>query len=176
MKVFKLLEHSSVSKKASKSIYSLLKCHMPLAAETSNSKIVVGSRHELISRSEHQEVLHLLNIMKHVIPDLSPKVREKVLSILLKIPSSQSMVAARHVFDVMAAIFETSETKVIISNAEDIFRLLTSYIALGEKNPAESVLFAANLAKAVLGRLHNGDIDQCESVFPMLIESLAGRF
>ncbi|KAG6427084.1 hypothetical protein SASPL_111324 [Salvia splendens] len=174
LKVFKLLEHSSISKKASNSIYSLLKRHMPLAAETSNSKIVDGSRHELISRSEHQEVLHLLNIMKHVIPDLSPKVREKVLSILLKIPGSQSMVAARHVFDVMAAIFETSETKVIISNAEDIFRLLTSYIALGEMNPAESVLFAANLAKTVLGRLHNGDIDQWESVFPMLIESLAG--
>ncbi|XP_047960538.1 RRP12-like protein isoform X1 [Salvia hispanica] len=174
LKVFKLLEHSSISKKASKSIYSLLKRHMPSAAETSNSKIVDGNRHELISRSEHQEVLHLLNIMKHVIPDLSPKVREKVLSILLKIPSSQSMVAARHVFDVMAAIFETSETKVIISNAEDIFRLLTSYIALGEKNPAESVLFAANLAKTVLGRLHNGDTDQWESVFPMLIEALAG--
>ncbi|XP_057783850.1 uncharacterized protein LOC131001469 isoform X2 [Salvia miltiorrhiza] len=173
LKVFKSFEHSSISKKASKSIYLLLKDHMPSPAGISTSKIVDASRHEPMSRSEHQEVLHLLNIMKHVVPDLSPKVREKVLSKLLKI-LSQSMEAARHVFDVMLAIFETSGTEVIISNAEDIFKLVVSYIALGEKNPVESVFLAANLAKTALGRLHDGDIDQWESFLPMLIESLAG--
>ncbi|KAL8523722.1 hypothetical protein ACS0TY_013623 [Phlomoides rotata] len=34
---------------------------------------------------------------------------------------------------------------------------LLSYISLGEKNPLDSVLVAANLAKAALGRLHNDD-------------------
>lgn len=174
LKVFKSFEHSSISKKASKSIYLLLKDHVPSAAGASTSKIVDGITHEPISRSEHQEVLHLLNITKHVVPDLSPKVRAKVLSKLLKIPSSQSMEVARNVFDVMSAIFETSGAEVIISNAEDIFRLLASYIALGEKNPVESVFFAANLAKTALRRLHYGDADQWESFFPMLIEPLVG--
>ncbi|KAH6779701.1 hypothetical protein C2S52_010938 [Perilla frutescens var. hirtella] len=167
LRVFKSFDHSSISKNASQSMYLLLK-------ETSTSKIVDGSRHEPMSRPEPQDFLHLLNIMKHVVPDLSPKVREKVLSKLLKIPSSQFTVVARHVFDVISAIFETSGTEVIISNAEGIFSSLVPYISSGEKNPVESVLLAANLAKTALGGLHNGDIDEWVSFFPMLIESLAG--
>lgn len=174
LKVFKSFEHSSISKKASKSMYLLLKDHMPLATETGTSKIVDGTRHDPMSRSEPQDVLHLLNIMKHVVPDLSPKIREKVLSKLLKILRSQFTVVARHVFDVISAIFETSGTEVIISNAEDIFSSLAPYISLGEKNPVESVFCAANLAKTALGRLHKCDIDEWKSFFPTLIESLAG--
>lgn len=174
LKVFKSFGHSSASKKASESIYLLLKNHMPPAVQSSTSKVVDRTKNQSILRSENQEVLHLLNIMKHVVPDLSPKIREKVLPKLLKILSSQSMEASRHVLDVISAIFEISGTEVIISHAEDIFKLLVSYIDLGEKNPVESVFFAANLAKTALGRLHTGDNDQWEPFLPMLIESLAG--
>lgn len=174
LKVFKSFEHSSISKRASKSMYLLLKDYMPLATETSTSKIDGGTMHDPMSRPEPQDVLHLLNIMKHVVPDLSPKIREKVLSKLLKTLSSQSTVVARHVFDVISAIFETAGTEVIISNAEDIFTSLSPYISVGEKNPVESVFCAANLAKTALGRLHNDDMDEWKSFLPMLIESLAG--
>lgn len=174
LKVFKSFESSAISKKASKSIYLLFKDHMPLATEMSTSEIVDVTKHEAMSRPEHQEVLHLLNVMKHVVPHLSPKVRMRMLSQLLKILSSQFSVVTRHVFDVISAIFVTSGTEVIISYAEDIFCSLVSYISLGEKNPVESVLFAANLAKTALGSLQNGDINECSAFFPRLIESLAG--
>ncbi|KAL0339670.1 UNVERIFIED_CONTAM: RRP12-like protein [Sesamum radiatum] len=122
--VFKSFESSGIFKKASKSIYLLLKDHMPLAIEMTSSGIVDGSKNQAMpmSRPEHQEVLHLLNVIKHVVPHLSPKVRMRMLSQLLKILSSQFSVLTRHVFDVISAIFETSGTEVITSNAEDIFR------------------------------------------------------
>lgn len=155
-------------------MYLLLKDHMPLATDTSTSEIVGGTMHDPMSRPESQDVLHLLNIMKHFVPNLSPKIREKVLSRLLKILSSQFTVVTRHVFDVISAIFEASGTEVIISNAEDIFTSLTPYISVGVKNPVESVFCAANLAKTALGKLQKGDMDRWKSFFPMLIESLAG--
>ncbi|KAL0453112.1 UNVERIFIED_CONTAM: RRP12-like protein [Sesamum latifolium] len=174
--VFKLFKSSGIFKKASKSIYLLLKDHMPLAIEMTTSGIVDGSKNQAmpISRPEHQEVLHLLNVIKHVVPHLSPKVRMRMLSQLLKILSSQFSALTRHVFDVISAIFETSGTEVITSNAEDIFRSLVSFISSEEKNPVDSVLLAATLAKTVLGKLHDGDINEWSTYFPMLMESLAG--
>ncbi|KAI3472201.1 hypothetical protein Pfo_029689 [Paulownia fortunei] len=172
--VFKSFESSAIFKKASKSIYLLLKDHMPLAMEISSSEIVDGAKYKAMSRPEHQDVLHLLNVMKHVVPYLSPKLRMRMLSQLLKILSSKFSAVTRHVFDVISAIFATSGTEVVISNAEDIFRSLVSYISLGEKNPVDSVLFAANLAKTALGKLHDDDINEWTTFFPMLAESLAG--
>ncbi|KAL0404905.1 UNVERIFIED_CONTAM: RRP12-like protein [Sesamum radiatum] len=174
--VFKSFGSSGIFKKASKSIYLLLKDHMPLAIEMTTSGFVDGSKNQAmpISRPEHQEVLHLLNVIKHVVPHLSPKVRMKMLSQLLKILSSQFSALTRHVFDIISAIFETSGTEVITSNAEDIFRSLVSFISSEEKNPVDSVLYAATLAKTVLGKLHDGDINEWTTYFPMLMESLAG--
>lgn len=174
LKVIKSFESHAISKMASKSIYSLLKDHMPSAIKMSSLEIVDGNKHEPVSRPEHQDVLHLLNVMKHVVPHLSPKVRTKMLPQLLKIMSSHFSVVTRHVLDIISAIFATCGTEVIISNAEDIFSSLVSYISLGEKNPVDSVLFAANLAKDALGRLHNDEVNEWTSYFPILIESLAG--
>ncbi|KAL8489525.1 hypothetical protein ACS0TY_025441 [Phlomoides rotata] len=174
LKVFKSFESSAISKMASKSIYSLLKDHMQSATEMSSLKIRDGNKHEPMTRPEHQDVLHLLNVMKHVVPHFSPKVRTRMLPLLLKITSSHFSVVTRHVLDIISAIFATSGAEVIISNANDIFSSLLSYISLGEKNPPDSVLVAANLAKAALGRLHNDDVNEWTSYFPMLTESLAG--
>lgn len=174
LKVFKSFESSSISKMASKSIYSLLNDHMPSATEMSSLEIMDGNKHEPRSRPEHQDVLHLLNVMKHVVPHLSPKVRTRMLPQLLKLMSSHFSVVTGHVLDIISAIFATSGAEVIISNAEDIFSSLVSYISLGEKNPADSVLFAAKLAKDALGRLNNDNVNEWTSYFPMLTESLAG--
>ncbi|KAL0359539.1 UNVERIFIED_CONTAM: RRP12-like protein [Sesamum angustifolium] len=73
-----------------------------------------------------------------------------------------------------SGIFKKARTEVITSNAEDIFRSLVFFISSEEKNPVDSVLFAATLAKTVLGKLHDGDINEWTTYFPMLMESLAG--
>ncbi|KAL8465929.1 hypothetical protein ACS0TY_035149 [Phlomoides rotata] len=77
------------------------------------------------------------------------------------LPTQESMYTADEFLTrtKLISIFATSGAEVIISNANDIFSSLLSYISLGEKNPLDSVLVAANLAKAALGRLHNDDVN-----------------
>ncbi|KAL8041431.1 hypothetical protein ABFS82_10G163500 [Erythranthe guttata] len=172
--VFKSFESSAMLNKASKSIYLLLKDQMPLAKEMTTSEIVDGAKSEAMSKPEHQNFLYLLNVTKHVVQHLSPKIRVKILSQLLKILGSRFSTMTRHIFDVISAVFEISGADVIISNAEEIFGSLVSYISSRENNPVDSVLFAANLAKTALAKLHDGDINEWTTNFAMLTESLAG--
>ncbi|KAL6505963.1 hypothetical protein OROHE_022682 [Orobanche hederae] len=171
--VFKSFESPGIIKKASRSIYLFLKDQMPWAIKMSNSGIVDVAKCEAMSRPEQQDFLHLLNVIKHVAPHLSPKLRMKMLSQLLKILSFKFPVLTRHLLDVISVIFATSGTEVNMSNAEDILRPLVSYISLGEKNPVDSVLFAANLAKTALKKLHDGGTNEWTSYFSTLPALLA---
>ncbi|CAI9761159.1 unnamed protein product [Fraxinus pennsylvanica] len=172
--VFKSFESSAAIKKASKSVYSLLNEHMSLAIKMTVSKSVDGFKDDTMSRPECQEVLHLLNVIKHVVPYLSVKMRSKVLSQLSKTMSPQFSALTRHIFDVISVIFETSGTDVILPCAEDIINLLVSYISLGDKNPADTSLFAATLVKTVLCKLQDGDVKEWTVYLPMVTESISG--
>ncbi|KAL3632483.1 hypothetical protein CASFOL_025467 [Castilleja foliolosa] len=172
--VFKSFKSSAVIKKASKSIYLLLKDYMPLGVELSALEVADGAKREPVAKAEHQDFLQLLNLIKHVAPHLSPKLRRKMLAQLSNILSSKFTVVTRHLFDVISAIVATSGAEIDITNAEDILRPLVSYISQGKKNPVDSVLFAANLAKTALRELSDGDINECTAYFPMLTESLTG--
>ncbi|XP_051138746.1 uncharacterized protein LOC127256667 isoform X2 [Andrographis paniculata] len=171
--VFKSFESSVVSK-GSKRIYSLFKDRIPVASEMATLDVVARSKNETMLKPEDQEVLHMLNVVKHVVPYLSPKIIMKILPPLLKILSSKFSVITRHIFDVILPILETSGADIVISNAENIFAPLVSYISLREKNPLDSVLLAATIAKIALGKLHVGDSSDWVTYFPKLIESLAG--
>ncbi|KAL2501748.1 ARM repeat superfamily protein [Forsythia ovata] len=172
--VFKSFESSAVIKKASTSVYSLLKDHMALAVKMTLSESVDGSKDDTMSRPEYQEVIHLLNVIKHAVPYLSVKMRSKVLSQLMKITSPQFSAVTRHIFDIISVIFETSGAEVIVPSAEDIINLLVSYISLGDKNPVDTSLFAATLAKTALIKLHDGDIKEWTVYLPMVTESISG--
>ncbi|XP_022888276.1 RRP12-like protein [Olea europaea var. sylvestris] len=172
--VFKSFESSAAIKKASKSVYSLLDEHMTLAIKMTVAKSVDGSKDDTMSRPECQEVLHLLNMIKHVVPYLSVKMRSKVLSKLSKTLSSQFSAVTRHIFDLISVIFETSGTEVIVPCAENIINLLVSYISLQDKNPADTSLFAATLVKTALCKLHDGDIKEWTVYLPMVTESISG--
>lgn len=172
--VFKSFELSAAIKKASKSVYSLLNEHMTLAIKMTVAKSVDGSKDDTMSRPECQEVLHLLNVIKHVVPYLSVKMRSKVLSKLSKTLSSQFSAVTRHIFDLISVIFETSGTEVIVPCAENIINLLVSYISLQDKNPADTSLFAATLVKTALCKLHDGDIKEWTVYLPMVTESISG--
>ncbi|GFP92216.1 ribosomal RNA-processing protein 12 [Phtheirospermum japonicum] len=172
--VFKSFESSAVIKKASKSIYSLLKDYMPLGVELSALEVADGAKREPVSKAEHQDFLQLLNVIKHIAPHFSPKLRMKMLTQLSKIMSSKFTAVTRHLLDVISAIFATSGTDIDISNAEDILWPLVSYVSLGKKNPVDSVLFAANLAKTALRELPHDGINEWTTYFPTLTESVAG--
>ncbi|GER25863.1 pentatricopeptide repeat-containing family protein [Striga asiatica] len=172
--VFKSFESSAISKRSCKSIYKLLKKHIPLTNDMHTSEGVGRGNSKATSKPEHQEFLHLLNLIKHIAPYFSPKLSKKMLSQLLKILSPKFSVVTRHLLDVVSAILATSGAKVTSSNAEEILRPLVSYISMAEKNPVDSVLFAANLVKTALQKLHDGGINEWATYIPLLSESLAG--
>ncbi|CAA0812760.1 ARM repeat superfamily protein [Striga hermonthica] len=172
--VFKSFESSAISKRSCKSIYKLLKKHIQLANGMHTSEIVGGGNSEATSKPEHQDFLHLLNLIKHIAPYFSPKLSKKMLSQLLKILSSKFSAVSRHMLDVVSAILATSGAEVNSSNVEEVLRPLVSYISMAEKNPVDSVLFAANLVKTALKKLHDGGINEWATYIPILSESLAG--
>ncbi|CAN4107230.1 unnamed protein product [Withania somnifera] len=140
---------------------------MALAMKLSDPKEISGSK------DEHQEVLHSLNIVKHIIPYLTVKDNEKVLAQLVELMSSQSSAFTRHIFDNIGAILDASGVEIIVPEADKIIKALTSYMLSGE-NPADSSLFAATLAKNIVDKLHDGGISDWVTYFPLVVGSISG--
>ncbi|XP_073149889.1 ribosomal RNA-processing protein 12 isoform X2 [Henckelia pumila] len=172
--VFKSLGSSAVSKKASKLIYLLVKEHMPLTSEITTAEIINRSTNDAMLNPDHQEALHLLNVMKLAVPYLYVKIRTRTLSQLLKILKSPCSALTRPVFEVVLAIFVNSEPEVIVPIAEDIFESIVPYISLGEKNPVETSVFAATLAKTAISKLRDDNLHKSVTYFPLVTESLIG--
>lgn len=171
--ILKSFKSSAVIKKASKLVYSMLENHMALAVKISNQNVEDGLKDGIISKPECQEVSHMLNLLKIVIPYLSVKVRVKVLSEILKLLSSKFSALSRHVFDVIEVLFETSEAEVIVLEAEKIIKSLVSYINLRKKNPTDTVLFAAKLAKCAIDKLHASETPGWITHLPLVTGSIA---
>lgn len=169
---FKSFKSSAVIKKASKLVYSMLENHMAMAVKISNLNVEDGFKDDIISKPECQEVFHMLNLLKIVVPYLSVKVCAKVLSQISKLLSCKFSALSRHVFDVIEVIFETSGAEVIVPDVEKIIKSLVSYINL-RKNPMDTVLFGANLAKCAIEKLHANEIPGWMDHFRSVIGSIA---
>lgn len=146
---------------------------MDLAVKISNQNVEDGSKDDIISKPECQEVCHMLNLLKIVVPYLSVKVRVKVLSQISKLLSSKFSALSRHVFDLIEVIFETLGAEVIVLEAEKIIQSLVSYINLRKKNPMDTVLFAATLAKCAIDKLHASETPGWINHLPLVIGSIA---
>lgn len=173
VKVFKSFESSTVIKEASKLVLSSLKGYMPLAVEINASAVLDGSKDE-ISKPEHLEVIHMLTLLKHIVPYLSVKVSLKVLQQLHKLMNSHFTALTRHIFSVIEAIFETSKAEVVILQAENIIKPLTSYVNMGAKNPNDTILSAASLLKSALDKLQTGEVSKWIDNLPLVFDSIAG--
>ncbi|CAK9182413.1 unnamed protein product [Ilex paraguariensis] len=173
VKVFKSFDSSTVIKEASKLVYSLLISHMPLAVEISASRALHGSRDESLSKPEQLEVLHMLNVLKLIVPFLSVKVSLKVIKDLQKLMSCQFSALTRHNFDIIEAMHAYSRPEVIIRQADTIINSLASYISLG-MNPVDTVLSAANLLKVTFEKLYASEPSNCTRHFPLVFRSITG--
>ncbi|KAL7169027.1 hypothetical protein ACSBR2_034119 [Camellia fascicularis] len=173
VKVFKSFESSTVIKEARKLVLSSLKGYVPLAVEINASAVIDGSKDE-ISKPEHLEVIHMLTLLKHIVPYLSVKVSLKVLQQLHKLMNSHFTALTRHIFSVIEAIFETSKAEVVILQAENIIKPLTSYVNMGVKNPNDTVLSAATLLKSALDKLQTGEVSKWINNLPLVFDSIAG--
>ncbi|KAK9290882.1 hypothetical protein L1049_009061 [Liquidambar formosana] len=173
-KVFKSFQCSTVIKEASKLVLSLLKSYMHLAFGLSTSMTADGSIDGLLSKPEQLEFLHMLNVMKCIVPFLSVKVNSKILSEMHKLMSSQFSALTRHILKVIEAFFEASRVEVIIPEMENILISLASYVSLAKKNPMDTVISAATLSKSILDKLHIGEPSSCIRNLPLVIGAIAG--
>ncbi|KAK3010162.1 hypothetical protein RJ639_011407, partial [Escallonia herrerae] len=173
LKVFKSFESSTVRKKASRLVFSLLKSYMPLAVELSASRSVDGSEKDILSKPEHQEIVHMLNLLKQLVTYFSIKVNVDVFSELQKLISNQFSVLARHIFDVIEVLFETLGGDLNLSEADNIIKVIASYVSF-EGNPVDSTLSAATLLKSCLNKLHAVEPSKCTSHLSLVLGSVAG--
>lgn len=169
-KVLKSFKSSAVIKAASKLVLSLLKGCMLSAVKLSSSSVV----DDTLSKPEHLEVLHMLNVVKISVPCLSVKVSSEVMSEVNNLMRSEFSVLTRHVFKIIEAFFETSRVEVIVPETERLVTLLASYVSLGDKNPLDTVLSAASLLKRALDVLHAGESSLWIRNLPLVCGSIAG--
>ncbi|XP_057982084.1 uncharacterized protein LOC131167333 isoform X2 [Malania oleifera] len=165
--VFRSFGCSTVIKEASRMVFSFLKGYVPMAVRLTNSRTLDGSK------PEHLEVLHMLNLLKQIVPYSSVKVSSKVLSELYKLMRSQFSVLTRRIFDIIEVFFETSRVEMIACEAENIIISLVSYVSL-RQNPMDTVVSAATLLKCALDRLHVGEPSMWRRNLPLVFDSIAG--
>ncbi|KAI8562287.1 hypothetical protein RHMOL_Rhmol03G0023000 [Rhododendron molle] len=174
VQVFKSLKLHAVTSEAGKLVLSLFKGCMPFAVEISASGDTDSSKDEILSKPEHLDVVHMLTLLKHILPYLSVKVSLKITSQLHKVMNSHFSALTRHIFGVIKAVFETSKGEVVILVAENIMKSLESYISLGEKNPTDTVLYAATLLRSALDKLQAGEASKWIHNLPLIFGSIAG--
>ncbi|XP_030493685.2 uncharacterized protein LOC115709666 [Cannabis sativa] len=172
-KVFKSIHSSTVIKEASKLVMSMLKSYMPLAVELSNLRGSDGSKDDLLSEPKNVEVLHMLNMLKLIVPFLSMKTRSKVLSDVEKLMKCQFSLLTRHILKTIETCFDTVKADVIAPSTEDVVVSLSSYISLGEKNPADTVKSAVTLLKRSLDILRTGEASSYIKCLSLVCESVA---
>ncbi|XP_052175051.1 uncharacterized protein LOC127789963 isoform X3 [Diospyros lotus] len=174
LKVFKLFESTTVIKEASKLVLSLLKGHMRLAVEKSALAATGLAKNVTVSKPEHLEVIHMLTLLKHIVPYLSVKVTLKVLSLLHKHMSAHFSSLTRQTLGVIEVILETAKPDIIILEAENIVKCITSYVCSGTKNPNDTILSAANLLRHTLDKLQTVGVSQWTSNVLLVFGCIAG--
>ena len=155
---------------------SMLKTYMPLAVELSTLQASANSKDDLLSEPKHVEVLHLLNMLKLIVPFLSMKTRSKLLLEVEKLMKCQFSALTRHILKTIETCFDTARVDVIAPITENIVVSLSSYISLGEKKPLDTVKSAATLLKRSLDILCAGKSSSYIKSFALVCDSVAGTW
>ncbi|KAJ7976766.1 RRP12-like protein [Quillaja saponaria] len=169
-KFFKSLHCSTVVKEASNLVLSMVRSYKPWIT----TLITDGPKDDVLSKPEHLEVLHMLNVLKLTAPHLSVKVISKVSSEINKSMSSQFSALTRHIHKTIEAIFEASKIEDIVTETENIIVSLASYVSLGDQNPLDTVMCAMALLKRALDMLHAGNMSSSIMNLPLVCGSAVG--
>nr|XP_043635247.1 RRP12-like protein [Erigeron canadensis] len=171
--VFKSFQSDSVKKTASKLVLKSFKTYMTSAVKTVSSRSADGSKDDNMSKGEHLEVLHMLNLLKCLVPCLSSKEISKVVIELQTAINSKFSVLTRHVFDVMEEILRFLEARSTIPDTEKIVTTLSKYIST-RQNPVDTLFSAAALLENFLTKFQVGDPNKWNSHYSLIIGSIAG--
>ncbi|KAI7740189.1 hypothetical protein M8C21_031103 [Ambrosia artemisiifolia] len=146
---------------------------MKSAVKTVDSRSVDGSKDENTSKGEHLEVLHMLNLLKFLVPCLPSKVISKVVIELQTAISASFSALTRHVFDVMDEILRFLEAGSTIPDTEKIVTILSTYISK-KQNPVDTIFSAAALLDTFLTKFQIGDPTKWNDHYSLIIGSIAG--
>ncbi|WOG91007.1 hypothetical protein DCAR_0310255 [Daucus carota subsp. sativus] len=170
--VLKAFESSTVKHKASKSVLSLFKTCMKTVGDLSAAKSLNGSK-DKSPKSEQLDLLHMLNLLKHLLPYLSAKVKKEALSELLKLVTSRFSTLTRHIFDVIKSMFESIDGDGFTPEVDKLVNLLASYVSR-RQNPSDTILSAAYLLKISMKNLHFKESITWNSHLLLVVRSLGG--
>ncbi|KAJ0699848.1 putative armadillo-like helical protein [Helianthus annuus] len=173
VKLFKSFKSPLVKKSASKLVLTSLKTYISLAVKTVASGSVDGCKDETISKGEHLEVLHMLNLLKFLVPCLPSKVISKAVMELQTAISPRFSALTRHVFDVIDEILRFLEAGSTIPDTEKIVMTLSTYISR-KQNPVDTIFSAAALLDAFLTKFQIGDPTKWNDHYSLIIGSIAG--
>lgn len=147
---------------------------MSLAVETVSSRSTDGSKDDKFSKCEQLEALHMLNLLKFLVPCLPSKEISKTVVELQKSISAKFSPLTRHVFDVMEEILRLLEDESTIPDTLEIVTTLASYIST-KQNPVDTLFSAAALLENFLTKFQVGDANKWNSHYSLVIGSIAGR-
>lgn len=173
VKVFKSFQSPHVKKRASKLVLKSLKTYMPLAVKTIASRSADGSKDDNLSKYEHLEVLHMLNLLKILVPHLPSKVISEAVVELQKAINARFSALTRHVFDVMEEILRFLEVGSTIPDIVKIVSTLASYISM-RQNPVDTIFSASALLVNFLTKFQVGDPNKWNSHYSLVIGSITG--
>nr|QEY02176.1 RRP12-like protein [Oliveria decumbens] len=145
---------------------------MKTVGDLSAAKSLNGSK-DTLPKMEQLEVLHMLNLLKHLLPYLSPKVKLEALSELLKLVTSRFSTLTRHIFDVIKTILESIEGGDSMPEMERLVSLLASYVSR-RQNPSDTILSAAYLLKISMNNLHVEESNTWNNHLLVVFRSLGG--
>jgi ribosomal RNA-processing protein 12 len=157
-------------------VLSELKRCIDLAMKLPAPRTVDACKDNGISKNEHLEVLHVLNVVNLVAPNLSPKIVPKVLLEVHKLFGSQIPTLTRHVLKTVETIFETSRVRNIVLELEDIVVSLASFVSLGDKNPLDTVIFAATVLRLAMDLLYTGQSSLWIKNLALVCQSMMGMY
>ncbi|KAK7267351.1 hypothetical protein RIF29_20020 [Crotalaria pallida] len=173
-KVFQSLQSPNAIKKASKLVLSVLKSCIGLANKLFALSTVDECKDDMVSKHEHQEVLHVLNVVNLTAPYLSTKIISKVLLEVHKLFNCPNLALSRHVLKTIEVILAASTVRNIVLDTGDIVVSLASFVSLGDKNPLDTLSFAATLLRLSMDMLYTGQSSLWIKNLPLVCRSLVG--
>ncbi|CAL9204829.1 unnamed protein product [Musa hybrid cultivar] len=173
-KVFETLKSSSIIKKASKVVFSLYKKYISLLEEFCTPELLNAPASNELHKTEHLEIIHMLIVLKLIAPNLSEKVRMKIISDVYRFLRSATSLLTGHIVRVVDALMEQTEAKILIAESDDIISALTSYISSSEKNTLDTTVSGLKALSNLLNKLRDVQPTIWIGSFPVIFVSVKG--
>lgn len=172
-RLFKTFQSSAVTKMASRAVLYVYNSCIALAKEQNLFKPDVP-RSKLVSESGQMKILHLLTVLKQIIPYLSRRVNAKILADVYNHLACHFAFFTRHILSVLEALLEHCKVDVLVQQSQNVISSLTLYLSVGKKNPVGTVISASTLLRNLLQKLHDAEPNMFMKNLHVVVTSIAG--